>query len=271
MVTVLDSFEDGDISEYSGDTGAFDVVSSPTYDGGNALESLGNSFNNDITRTDVTIAPSETPFGAWVQYDTVGTPSPRFGIDFAVQSATGNAGLSGYRIVLVTEFELLELYRVDDGSDTVLASADYSNGSTGTWFNVVCTEWTSSGDVTVEIRDTGGSTLASVSVTDSTYGSGGIGFNAVSDETFNYDYYYKPTTIAPPSNVQITDATTEDGLTLDWDTSGTGASGYYVYRAESSGSTTSDYTQVADVTSPPYTDTGLEDGEQFYYRVSSHD
>lgn len=73
----------------------------------------------------------------------------------------------------------------------------------------------------------------------------------------------------PPTNVTITDDQTEDELTLNWDD--VGAAGYYVYRAESSGSTQSDYTQVADVSGPPYTDTGLEDGEQYFYRVSSHD
>lgn len=78
-------------------------------------------------------------------------------------------------------------------------------------------------------------------------------------------------TLSPPSNVHFNDTATEDQLTLDWDTSGTGASGYYVYRSQSSGTTKSDYTQVADVTGPPYTDTALEDGERYYYRVSSHD
>jgi fibronectin type 3 domain-containing protein len=73
-----------------------------------------------------------------------------------------------------------------------------------------------------------------------------------------------------PTNLSVTDASTEDELTLDWDVV-TNASGYFVYRAQSSGSVKSDYTQIADVSGPPYTDTGLEDGEKFYYRVSAHD
>lgn len=81
---------------------------------------------------------------------------------------------------------------------------------------------------------------------------------------------YIKTGPSAPTNVQITDDTVEDELTLNWD-SVSDATGYYVYRAEDSGTSKSDYTQVADVTSPPYTDTGLEDGEQYYYRVSSHD
>lgn len=79
-----------------------------------------------------------------------------------------------------------------------------------------------------------------------------------------YDSYFIPA----PSNIQFNDTQTEDELTLDWDEV-TEATGYYIYRAQSSGSTTSDYTQVADVSSPPYTDTGLEDGERYYYRVTS--
>ena len=75
--------------------------------------------------------------------------------------------------------------------------------------------------------------------------------------------------LSAPTNVTISDTQTEDELTIDWDDNG--AAGYYVYRAEASGSTKADYTQVADVSAPPYTDTGLEDGERYYYRVSSHD
>ena len=76
-------------------------------------------------------------------------------------------------------------------------------------------------------------------------------------------------TLPPPSNLEITESETENQLTLNWDEVD-GAAGYYVYRAEASGSTKADYTQVADVSAPPYTDTGLEDGERYYYRVSSH-
>jgi len=78
------------------------------------------------------------------------------------------------------------------------------------------------------------------------------------------------TTLAPPAptNVQVIDSATEDELTIDWDTV-SNATSYNVYRAQASGSTKGDYTLVAQPTSPPYTDTGLEDGEEYYYRVTS--
>jgi len=74
--------------------------------------------------------------------------------------------------------------------------------------------------------------------------------------------------LSAPTNLQFNDTQTEDELTLDWDEV-TDATSYNLYRAQSSGSTKSDYTLVAQPSSPPYTDTGLEDGEQYYYRVTS--
>lgn len=68
-----------------------------------------------------------------------------------------------------------------------------------------------------------------------------------------------------PSNLTV-DAVRDTEVDLSWDDPN--ASAWDVYRAESSGSTTADYTKVADVTSKTYTDTGLENGERYYYRVT---
>lgn len=81
---------------------------------------------------------------------------------------------------------------------------------------------------------------------------------------------YISTAPAAPTNVQITDDQTEDELTVDWDEVD-GATGYFVYYAESSFSDTANATLDADVTAPPHTITGLEDGEEYFVRVSSHD
>lgn len=71
------------------------------------------------------------------------------------------------------------------------------------------------------------------------------------------------------SDLSISDSSTEDELTLSW-SSVSGADGYYVYRAQSSGSSKSDYTQIANISTTGYTDTGLEDGEKYYYVVTSY-
>lgn len=78
------------------------------------------------------------------------------------------------------------------------------------------------------------------------------------------------TTVLPaPADIQIVDSSTEGELTVDWTPVGD-ASGYYVYIAESSFSDPSNAALDADVSSPPHTITGLEDGEKYFIRVSSH-
>lgn len=65
----------------------------------------------------------------------------------------------------------------------------------------------------------------------------------------------------------------EDQINLSWTSqSGGSESGFRVYRAQASGASRADYTQVADLASgtTTYTDTTLEDGEQYYYRVVAY-
>lgn len=73
----------------------------------------------------------------------------------------------------------------------------------------------------------------------------------------------------PPSNLAFSDTTASDQLTVTWNES-TDVDGYYVFRSTNTGSTRSDYTQIADVSAPPITDTGLAGGTQYYYRASAY-
>lgn len=122
------------------------------------------------------------------------------------------------------------------------------------------TQIASVGDSATTYTDTGVS-LGTYTYAVTAYNSGGES-NPTTDTV--------DATLSAPTNLAVTDDTVEDELTLDWDEV-SNASSYNVYRAQSSGSTKSDYTLVAEPTSPPYTDTNLEDGERFYYRVSAHD
>lgn len=74
-----------------------------------------------------------------------------------------------------------------------------------------------------------------------------------------------------PSNLAAS-AASGDQNDLSWDDNANSEDGFYVYRAQSSGSTASDYTQIADLPADTtsYSDTGLEDGERYYYRVSAY-
>ena len=62
-------------------------------------------------------------------------------------------------------------------------------------------------------------------------------------------------------------ATRASEADLTWSAAG-GATEYVVYQAESSGTTTEDYTEVATTTNTNATVTGLENGEQYYFRVA---
>jgi len=75
--------------------------------------------------------------------------------------------------------------------------------------------------------------------------------------------FSKPTTISATTGY--------DGyIELNWGSS-SGASGYYVYRSDTPGSSVSDYTQIADVTSSTsYSDTGISSGSRYFYRVSAY-
>jgi hypothetical protein len=274
MTTILDSFEDGDISEYSGDTSAFSVTANDPYDGSQTLDP--DITQAAIYRNDVTISPGETPFGAWIR---AGGALDSNGLsrdwEMGMLWAVPNAEFSGYGVAVDGSKGEVLLQRYDQGSEILLSSVTPTNPSItqGTYYDVKITQWTSNGDIEVVVTNDAGTDVATVTNTDTTYGSGGVGwftdsFGSSIDTQPLGDYYTKPIILSSPSNVQITDDTNEGELTLDWDEA-SNATSYNVYRAQSSGSSTSDYTLVAEPSGPPYTDTGLEDGEQYYYRVSS--
>lgn len=279
MVTVLDSVEDGNISEYGGDTGSFSTSTDQAYDG-NVSISLDSRFAA-ITRTDQTIAVGETPFGGWGAADVQSPASSGYSITpkfvWGVQSETGVDNLTGYAAGVWYEESFdnptysFEVIRYDNGSPTSLSSVSVSVTELD-WYETRVTQWESNGDMTIKLRDSAGSTLTTLTLNDDTYGTGGWGWvddSGVGSFPCYFDYSYKTDPLTAPANVQITDASVEDELTVDWDEASS-ANGYYIYRAEASGTALEDYTEIADVTAPPYTDTNLEDGEQYHYRVCSH-
>lgn len=270
MSVVLDSIEDGDIVEYGGDNGSFSIDTSVVHDGSNSIScSTGDVA---ITRTDKSISHDDTPFGGWMATNNGSEP----GFVWGVGSEVGYSSLAGYAVILSDYSGEVQLVRYDsDGSQTQLSSKSV-DWSWETYYEVACTQWTSGGDITVEIRDGSGNIVSTLTAIDDTHGPGGFGWlksNQYNYYKSYYDYAYKTPPLTAPENVRISDSSVEDELTVSWD-AGIGASEYHVYRSESTGTTTSDYTQIATITddgstSYSHTDTNLEDGERYYYRVSS--
>mgnify|MGYP002761563619 CR=1 FL=1 len=172
-----------------------------------------------------------------------------------------------------------EVY-IDDGTDGFIAGAGGGGGGAKSgFFGAPGTDGARGGDAEGIPPPEGGRGQSASSGTDG-YGAIGSqvpvvdsgttkrGGGSSSDTNAEIQITYESLAPDAPTNASITDTQTQGELAVDWDTV-SGATGYYVYRAQSSGSSPSDYTQVADVTSPPYTDTGLEDGERYFYRVGA--
>lgn len=119
--------------------------------------------------------------------------------------------------------------------------------------------------------DGGASVLISSPESSSTSSGGGNsgdsgGSGATVGTHGDIDIYYSQRV-----NDLTADDSTENQLTILWSQI-TDVSSYNVYMAESSGSATGDYTQIASGLSSSatnYTETGLEDGEEYYFRVEN--
>jgi len=173
-ITTVDSFEDGDVSEYGGDTGIFTVnTNSPVFDGTESLKAVDNSSNSskDISSTSGlgTYPAQGDTFRMNVQIRESRNIAM---LTYGVQTEGSFNDL--YGLNLNGNNDDLILFVRNGGSQTNLASTNYSPPvGTELVFEV---EWTTNGDHTGRVLDTDGSTLAGpISATDTTYTSGGVG------------------------------------------------------------------------------------------------
>jgi hypothetical protein len=172
----MDDFEDGSISEYSGDTGIFSVDGTFAYEGAYGLDATGNESGkatDGIYRNDVTVAQGQTL--RYLQYiDTTAGSGDETCTMFGVQSPGSNN--QNYAVCL----ELFGVDRVsisrdvdfNDTSGTVLASTTISY-VTG-WHEVEI-DWGTDDSISVTVSEDG-TVVATTSATDSSYTQGGVGF-----------------------------------------------------------------------------------------------
>lgn len=172
-----DDFEDGNISEYSGDTSLFTVDGTFAYGGSYGLDATGHESDkatDGIARTGLTV--SQGQIIRYMQYiDTSAGSGDEVCTLFGVQSpVTAN---QNYAVCLeqfgVDRVSLVEDADNTDTSGTVLASSTISY-STG-WYEVEI-DWQTNDDIDVTVSKDG-SVAATVSANDPTYTSGGIGFS----------------------------------------------------------------------------------------------
>lgn len=172
----IDTFEDGNITEYSGDTSLFNVGTSFAYERTEGLDTSGNESAkavDGIYRTDVTVSRGEIL--RYLQYiDTGAGPGDETCTLFGVQNP--GSGNQNYAVCL-------ELYNTDrvslardvdynDSSGVILASTTitYVTG----WYEVEI-KWGTNSVIAVTVSQNG-TVVATTSATDSTYTSGGVGY-----------------------------------------------------------------------------------------------
>ena len=168
---VIDSFEDGDISEYSGDTGAFTVSSSDAYHGDNSLQQTGGDEKN-IRSTSLPNEPSKGDTFSFRVKGTSHTAKNRATMKFGLQDANN---FYGARV----NFDDAKIFvqETASGSTDTIAESSYAEVPVGEWCRMEVV-WNDS--VTVRVFAEDGtqinSVIADVSEFTKSHTSGGIGW-----------------------------------------------------------------------------------------------
>ena len=170
---VLDNFERSDpIDEYGGETGLFDVETSTVYAGDQALTNDSGSFGGINSTSGLGNYPSR---GDEVHVHFQNASDENFvAFNLFSQSETDNpdrysVGISGVSGDFV-------LWRTEDGDVDTLDS-DAPSSYTSGWYRAEISTYSST--VSADLYDDSDDTLlASVSASDSTFSSGGIGFRS---------------------------------------------------------------------------------------------
>lgn len=202
--TFFDDFEDNSLSEYSGsgtDLSYFATNASYNYEGSYGLSASGGNTDKQtsggIYRTNPSFAQGSTI--RFFQKITAGTddePCTLFGVGGSGQNYA--VCLDQYptdRVVISEDVTS----NSDDGSGTELASASATWG-TG-WYEVEI-DWLTDNSINVTVYDANGASVASVSTTDSSRTSGGMGFSFWY-QSEGWDFYSVRPYVASEPNYSI--------------------------------------------------------------------
>ncbi|MFC6965112.1 hypothetical protein ACFQJ8_26950 [Halocatena marina] len=180
--SVIESFEDGDLSEYTFATGSSGatVTSSPTYDGSKVLE-IADTHTQMHSTAGLDQYPQDGDiFSVWVQAtDNADAVNFTYGVQNDKNRYFVRVNFSGGN---------LALHRYESGSSTALASDSAVSPSHNAWYELKI-EWCDCAH-TISLKDSQGNRLSEISATDTTWRSGGIGFDAFLSNggTVYFDY-----------------------------------------------------------------------------------
>lgn len=162
---VIDDFEDGDVAEYSGDTGAVTVQTTTVKSGEDAAE-ISAGQNEIRSFSGLNDYPEQGDVFAFNHHFGDGA-IPRF--LFGVQDADNY-----YRVELDSSASEMRLVKRDGGAETVLDSTAIAF-DLNAWVET-SVEWRTNGKMVVEHFDSTGTSLGSVDAKDTAWSSGGVGW-----------------------------------------------------------------------------------------------
>jgi len=203
----IDTFDDGDITDYSGsapDPTYFAASASFGY-GSSAFglaASVGNTSQKTANGGIFKTAGTPTAQGKTIryfQYVAAGGQDEPCTL-FGVQAAKQNYGVCLEQFPTTNRrVSLSKNIAFNDNGDTatVMSSTTVTYSVTG-WYQVVV-DWLTGGTINVHVFDPNGSAFASLSTTSSTYSSGGAGFTFFFQNQGWDDYMVKPYTASDPT------------------------------------------------------------------------
>lgn len=212
----VETFDDGDIAEYSGNTGSFNVQSSTTYGGSDyALVSATSGgfariYNSSALDSGNMPQRGDT-FNIYVRGSDVGTGDNLYVRPaFAVQD--GGTYDNFYFIQLGFHNDYFSISEEVAGSDSVVGDSDPATADTtlspglsaDTWYRIEV-DWGSDGNMSASIYDDTDTLMATVFGDDSTWDSGEIGFEV--DDRVAADVYFDEWTIGTSTTSAATAGT----------------------------------------------------------------
>jgi uncharacterized phage protein gp47/JayE len=190
---LFDSFEDGDISEYSGSTGNATVINNTadSVDGDYHVE-LDATDGAHIYRDDITVKQGST-----LHCHTEPTANTEPAITFALDPQSAD---NHYQVRFDLPNDRVRLERVDGGTATALDTLSGAGLSGGTYYEAKI-DWNITDNIGVTIIDIDAdSEVGTLGAVDSTYQSGNIGLKSSdSNGTKKFDWY---TSSAVSSNIR---------------------------------------------------------------------
>ncbi|MCB9811903.1 DUF2341 domain-containing protein [Candidatus Nomurabacteria bacterium] len=177
VMNFIDDFEDGSLSEYSGDTGLFTVGTSFNYGGNYGLDTSGHESDratDGVFQTGNLVAQGEVI--RYRQYvDATAGAADEVCTLFGVQTPGTNNNNYGicFELYGTDRVSLVKNVIDTESSGTILASSTltYTTG----WYDVRV-DWQTDDTISITVYDPTDSVAATLSVSDSSYTTGGMGF-----------------------------------------------------------------------------------------------